>query len=87
MDEIAKLYIQYMGKVYRIKVFSQQVTVEQQPGVWNIAISKDDPDEDDMGHEQARTVYDQESGVWNHAAIGDLIDTANFIAECEAEDA
>ncbi len=33
MDELAKLCLRFLGKVYRLKVFPNTLWIEQQPGV------------------------------------------------------
>ncbi len=67
MDELAKLYIRYQGKVYRFKVFPNYFWIEQQPGGDNVPLDRQ-PDTD------AWAVYDVENGVWDWDVIWRLLE-------------
>jgi hypothetical protein len=76
MDEIAKLYLRYEGKIYRIKIFSKTISIERQPGDMNIIYDRFDPDD-------VLAVYDREHDFWDYAILGRLID--QYIAEVDFE--
>jgi hypothetical protein len=68
MDELAKIYIRYQGKVYRLKVFPTMLWIEQQPGGNNVPLDR-------RPNTDARAVYEIENGVWNWDAIRRLTET------------
>jgi hypothetical protein len=67
MDEIAKLYIEYEGKRYRVKVFENTIGIERQPNGENILLAKAEHPDD------AGQVYNVESGAWDYWALGLLL--------------
>ena len=67
MDEIAKLYLDYEGKRYRVKVFENTVGIERQPNGQNVLLSKADYPDD------AARVYNADTGAWDYWALGRLL--------------
>jgi hypothetical protein len=65
--ELAKLYIDFEGKRYRVKVFANTVGIERQPNGDNILLSKADH-RDDAGR-----VYNADTGAWDYWALGLLL--------------
>lgn len=69
-QEIAKIYIRYHGKVYRVKIFPKFVGMECQPGGANRLY--------EMASEPlADTVYEPNTLIWDYAVLARLIDQYN----------
>ena len=66
-EEIAKIYLRYQGRVYRIKIFPKFVGVERQPGGPNRLYEA-------ITEPIADVVYDPNTLVWDYAALARLID-------------
>lgn len=65
-EEVARIYLRFEGKVYRIKIFPRYVGVEAQPnGINKLYEAASDPIAD--------VVYDPNTAVWDYAALARLI--------------
>lgn len=76
-DELAKLYVQYKGVRYRLKVFDGMVGIECQPGGENRLISKTGKEPENVW---ARHLYNHESREWDYESLGRLLKAYSYRA-------
>lgn len=67
-EEIAKIYLRYQGKVYRIKIFPKFVGVERQPGGANRLYET-------ASEPLADIIFEPNTLVWDYTALARLIDS------------
>lgn len=72
-DEIAKLYITYAGRRFRVKVFAEVIGIEHQPGGENRLLSKAERIDNGVNDVTVACVYDTESGAWDYEVLGVLL--------------
>jgi hypothetical protein len=66
MDWLLRIYAEHNGKPFRIKIFPNTLSIEQQPGGPNVILGRDD-------NELTQAVYDEETKTIDELVMHDLL--------------